>query len=210
MKLSYIITATVFVLAASTLTRAQTNSLCSITSSGALGNASSSSDAVPAVSNDGRWVAFDSFATNFVAGDTNQSADVFAHDRQTGLTVCVSVDPSGVPGNHISNLGGISGDGRFVTFWSGASNLVASDTNNNFDVFVRDLQNNTTELISVSSLGVQGSAGSLDPSISADGRYVAFSSAAPNFIPGGDANANARDIFIRDRVAGTTTLVSFT
>ena len=81
-----------------------------------------------AISGDGRFVAFASAANNLVAGDTNGARDVFVHDRQSGATERVSVDSAGNQGNSFSEFAAISGDGRFVAFTSGASNLVADDT----------------------------------------------------------------------------------
>ncbi|MEI7992200.1 MAG: hypothetical protein WCH93_07200 [Actinomycetota bacterium] len=134
----------------------------------------------PSISADGRYVAFWSTATNLVAVDTNGFSDVFVRDLTDGTTVLVSVNSLGVQGNFGSYEPSISADGRYVAFWSPATNLVAVDTNGFSDVFVRDLTDGTTVLVSVNSLGVQGNFGSFDPSISADGRYVAFDSAATN------------------------------
>ena len=92
----------------------------------------------PAISADGRWVGFESFAHNLVANDTNDTADVFVHDRQTGATTRVSVGASGTQGNGLSQHTTISADGRLVAFESRASNLVSDDTNAASDVFVRD------------------------------------------------------------------------
>jgi Tol biopolymer transport system component len=100
----------------------------------------------------------------------------------------------------------LSADGRFVVFTSSASDLVAGDTNGATDVFVRDLSTGTTQLVSVGNSGAQGDAGSFNPSISADGRYVAFASSADNLVSG-DANG-VTDVFVRDLVNHTTTLVS--
>ncbi len=159
------------------------------------------------ISADGRYVAFDSFASNLVAGDTNNNRDVFVRDRQAGTTERVSVDSSGAQGNNSSGLGlAISADGRYVAFTSSASNLVSGDTNTYTDVFVRDRQAGTTERVSVDSNGVQANYESLFPAISADGRYVAFHSAASNLVAG-DTNGTI-DIFVRDRQAGTTERVS--
>jgi subtilase family serine protease len=109
--------------------------LVSVDSSGNQGNGDSE---VRAISGDGRYVAFLSFASNLVPGDTNGFIDVFVHDRQTGQTTRVSVDSSGNQGNGDSYEPKISADGRYVTFDSLASNLVPDDTNGKYDVFVRD------------------------------------------------------------------------
>jgi hypothetical protein len=160
----------------------------------------------PAISGDGRFVAFESDATNLVQGDTNSSWDIFVHDRQTGTTERVSVSSSGGQGNGDSNGPVISSEGRFVGFWSFASNLVSGDTNGRPDAFVHDRLTGITERISIATNGVQGDDTSIIDSISADGRFVSFTSGASNLAPG-DTNG-ACDIFIRDRILGTTELVS--
>ncbi len=176
----------------------------SVDSNGAQGNTNSD---VPSISADGRCVAFESFASNLVAGDTNGCPDIFVHDRQNGTTERVSIDSNGAQGNNDSNwVPSISADGRYVAFQSYATNLVVGDTNNTYDVFVRDRQSGTTERVSIDSSGVQGHGDSFIPSISADGRYVAFTSGAPNLVAG-DTNGWA-DIFIHDRLIGANELVS--
>ena len=176
----------------------------SVDSAGAQGNGNSFYSAISA---DGRYVAFESDTTNLVPGDTNGVSDVFVHDRQTGTTERVSVDPAGVQGNGESGTDGvsISADGRYVAFDSGASNLVPGDTNGSYDIFVRDRVSGTTERVSVDPAGVQGNGNSYYPAISADGRYVAFISLA-NLAPG-DTNGTW-DVFVRDRQTGTTELAS--
>ena len=160
------------------------------------------------ISDDGRYVAFLSPATNFVAGDTNAAWDVFLRDRLTATTERISVDSAGMQGNANSGIYGISitPDGRFVAFESPANNLVSGDTNGARDIFLRDRLNGTTERVSVGSGGTQGNADSLNPSISPDGRYVAFMSDASNLVPG-DTNG-VSDIFVRDRRRGTTERVN--
>src|SRR5207249_1268748 len=152
--------------------------------------------AFPALSADGRFVAFQSDATNLVAGDTNGTTDVFVHDRQTATTERVSV-------NGFSAGPALSADGRFVAFHSTGSNLVAGDTNGATDVFVHDRQTGTTERVSGASDGTQGNDASAGPALSADGRLVAFHSSATNLVAG-DAN-RAYDVFVHDRAVSTTT-----
>ncbi len=161
----------------------------------------------PAISADGRFVTFDSWSTNLVAGDTNANADVFVHDRQSGVTERVSVDSLGTQGNSPSSHPSISGDGRFVAFESTASNLVPGFTSGFEDVFVHDRQTGVTEIVSMSSLGLDGNGHSTHASISADGNYVAFHSHATNLANRLDVNG-WRDIFVRDRQAGVTEIVS--
>src|SRR5262249_38885455 len=141
-----------------------------------------------------------------VSNDTNGWTDVFVRDRQNGTTVRVSVRSDGKQGNAGSNRPSISADGRYVAFSSFASNLVAGDTNATWDVFVHDLQTGTTEIASTDSAGVQGDGASIKPTLSADGRYVAFSSEATNLVSG-DTNG-VQDVFVHDRVTGITKRVS--
>jgi Tol biopolymer transport system component len=160
----------------------------------------------PSISADGRFVAFASDATNLVPGDTNGKSDVFVHDRQSGTTERISVDSTGLQGNGNSYQPSISASGDSVAFLSYATNLVGGDTNFSADIFVRDRQNGTTERVSVSSAGAQGLGTSVQPSISADGRYVAFHSVCANLV-GGDTN-DFGDVFVRDRQNGITERVS--
>lgn len=160
-----------------------------------------------AISDDGRFVAFSSWSTDLVPGDTNDVEDVFVHDRDTGLTERVSVAGDGSQSDGGSNAVAISGDGRYVAFVSQAANLVTGDTNGALDVFVRDRVTGDTERVSVAGDGSQadGSSGG-EPALSADGRYVAFDSNATNLVPG-DTNGR-RDVFVRDRLTGSTERVS--
>ena len=185
-----------------------TTEIVSVNSSGVQGNFGSGI-APPSISGNGTLVAFDSQATNLEPGQNGQEG-VFVHNRITGKTIEVSVNSSGVEGNGFSLGPTISRDGRFVVFFSFASNLVSGDTNGAPDIFVRNLSAGTTERVSVDSSGVEGNGGSggpLDlPDISADGRFVAFSSTATNLVPG-DTNG-VPDIFVHDRVTGVTERVS--
>jgi TolB protein len=182
---------------------AGTTSRISVSSAGAQANAGSFD---PAISPDGRYVAFTSDAFNLVLGDTNNVGDVFVRDRQLGTTTRVSVSTSGRQANNGSAVSAMSAHGRYVAFTSDASNLVPGDTNNISDVFIRDRQLGTTTRVSVSTSGGQADNASYNPRISADGRYVAFTSDASNLVPG-DTN-NIGDVFIRDRRAETTNRVS--
>ena len=140
-------------------------------------------------------------------GDTNGSVDVFVHDRQTAVTERVSLTAAGDQAADDSNVSSISADGRFVAFLSAATNLVSGDTNGHQDIFVRDRQLGTTTRVNVfSGGGGQASSSSQDPMISANGRYVAFSSGAANLVQG-DTN-NASDVFRHDLVTRVTTRVS--
>ncbi|MGE3073286.1 MAG: LuxR C-terminal-related transcriptional regulator [Dehalococcoidia bacterium] len=201
----------------------------------------------PSISDDGRYVAFESEATNLVKDDTNGVSDIFVIDRVDGSVIRVSVAPGGGEANGPSHRPTISGDGKWVAFDSEASNLVGDDHNGEVDrvlallpdelkplvtsngpydwgpsliggsdVFVAQIASRTVELVSVSSAGVRGDLGSYWPSISRDGRYVAFESVAPSLL-GGPAHPSpavgvnpflASDVFLRDRTEQTTTLVS--
>ena len=131
----------------------------------------------------GRYVVFTSFATNLVTGDTNGSSDIFVKDLQTGIVTRVSTDSAGNQGNGASDHSTISADGRYVAFESQASNLVPGDTNSNWDVFVKDLQTGITTRVSTDIAGNQGNNYSQRPTISADGRYVAFLAGPPTSSP---------------------------
>jgi Tol biopolymer transport system component len=184
--------------------QANTTTRVSVASDGTQGNGSS---AFPSISADGRYVAFVSYASNLVPGDTNGVWDIFVRDRQANTTTRVSVASDGTQGNDSSYTSpSISADGRYVAFLSFASNLVPGDTNATIDVFVRDRQTDTTTRVSLATDGTQGNSASGWPSISADGRYVAFQSAASNLVPG-DTNG-VSDVFVRDRQTDTTTRVN--
>jgi Tol biopolymer transport system component len=184
---------------------AQTTARISISSNGTEGNNNSGIYGL-SMSTDGRYVAYTSGADNLVPGDTNGKEDVFVRDTATGTTNRVSVATDGTQGNGASGEPSISPDGRYVAFNSGASNLVPGDTNGKGDVFVRDTVAGTTMRVSLAADGTQGNEYSTDPSISADGRYVAFYSAAFNLVPG-DSNGY-EDVFVRDTVMGTTKRIS--
>ena len=163
----------------------------------------------PVMSADGRFVAFESLATDLVPDDANGDFDVFVRDLKTGTTTLVSANRAGTgSGNGFSFAPAISADGRFVAFESFATDLVADDdANADFDVFVRDLKTGTTTLISVNRAGGgSGNGFSSAPAISADGRLVAFESVAGDLVDN-DTNGDI-DVFVRDLKTDTTTLVS--
>ena len=157
---------------------------------------------------DGRYVAIVSDAPDLVSGDTNDASDVFIHDRRTGETTRVSLSNGGSQGNGASGAAAISSDGRYVAFTSGASNLVAGDTNGAVDVFIRDLRTGRTTRVDLDNLGRQTNRGSdsWDAVLSAHGRYVAFTSSASNLVAR-DTN-NLPDVFVRDLRTGRTSRVS--
>ena len=129
----------------------------------------------PSVSASGRYVVFGSQATNLVPGDTNGSADVFLHDRTTGVTERVSISTSGQQTETSSDSAGVSRDGRYVVFLSQARNLVPGDTNDTTDVFLRDRLKRTTKRLSQRADGTDSEYPSSGAAISANGRYIVFS-----------------------------------
>ncbi len=155
------------------------------------------------ISNDGRFIAY---VVETSISNTEYASDIYLYDRVTGTTTLVSAALDGNPGNGHSESPGISGNGRFVAFSSEATDLVNGDADGQTDIFVRDTQTNTTALASAALNGASPDGGSNFPTLSADGRYVAFLSRATNLVSG-DING-APDIFVRDLQAGTTTLAS--
>lgn len=197
----------------------------SVNSSGKQGNDESSE---PSISSDGRYVTFTSRASNLVANDTNGVSDIFVHDRMTLQTTRVSLSSNQIQSNDFSSSPSISSEGRYIAFASFATNLVSNDTNNYCafswtdscpDIFVHDRQTGITTLISLSTNGIQGNDLSTGPFISADGRYVSFSSNATNLVNGDTNNScdsnydgvfaeNCADAFVHDRDTGETIRIS--
>ena len=177
--------------------------IVSVDSAGIQGNRDSD---VADIGANGRYVAFDSSASNLVTGDTNVHRDVFVHDLETATTTRVSVASSGTQANGLSGSPAVTADGRFVAFVSWASNLVPDDTNGHSDIFVHDRQNGLTTKVSVDSWGNQANNWSAFSDISADGRFVAFISTASNLVPG-DVGTDP-DVFVHDRLTGATTRVT--
>lgn len=166
----------------------------SVASDGRPGNGHS---AEAAISADGWRVAFTSAADNLVTGDGNQQTDVFVHDLRHGSTLLVSRAPHGGSGHGRSGSAALSADGRHVAFVSQAGDLLPGHDSRHAQVFVRDLQTGALELVSVAGDGRAGNRESGEPQLSADGRFVAFSSAAGNLIAG-DSNG-CSDVYVRDR-----------
>jgi Tol biopolymer transport system component len=173
------------------------------------------SSQMPIVIADGRYILFASTANNLtlmtngvpMAATTLPTLNVFLRDCASNTTTLVSVNLAGTGGGNGNSLPfGISTNGQFVLFESAAGNLVANDTNSAQDIFVRDIVNGTTTLVSVNTNGVSGSGESRDPVMTPDGRYVAFTSAASDLVPG-DTNG-IPDVFVRYMQSNTTTLVS--
>ena len=175
----------------------------SVNSSGKQGNGSSYN---PAISADGRYVVFDSAATNLVTGDINGVSDIFLHDTLTGETSLISISSLGVKGNSSSDHPDVSLDGNLIVFHSSASNLVPVDTNALSDIFVHDRQTGLTIMASINSDGIQTNGVSILPTISSDGMIVAFQSEAANLVLG-DTNG-VSDIFIWDYRTSKTQRIS--
>lgn len=176
----------------------------SAASGGGVGNAASAAVSLDA---EGRWLTFQSQASDLVAGDANGQVDIFLRDRSTGSTALISRGPGGVQGDSVSTAPWLSFTGRFVTFTSLATTLVIGDTNGQNDAFLYDRNTGAVERLSVATGGAEAVGGfSGGARISADGRFVTFSSMASNLVAG-DTNAQS-DVFLRDRLLGTTVRIS--
>ncbi len=170
---------------------------------GVAGNARSIRSSVTA---GGRYVAFDSWASDLVPGDNNLRADVFVRDTRNGSTELISVSSSGGPANLPSGAPRITPDGRYVAFYSFASNLVAGVGNDLSHIFVRDRQTRTTRVVDAAANGTLANGESGAPSLSADGRYIAFESKATNLVPG--VAVSRLQVFVKDMQTGSVTLAS--
>ncbi|PYK65805.1 MAG: hypothetical protein DME21_00070, partial [Verrucomicrobia bacterium] len=164
------------------------------------------------ISDDGRWVAFTSAASNLIANDNNQKSDVFVRDLLNRTNILVSVATNGIPANNNSGSPAMSADGRYVAFQSPANNLVVNNLLVTSNVYVRDLVARTTALVSVNQTGgFNPTNSSFGPVISADGRYVAFQSMANDLVADDNLPTTfvpALDVFVRDMQSGATTLAS--
>lgn len=163
-----------------------------------MGAPSSGEASWPQITPDGRYVLFESNAADIVAGDVSTRTDVFVRDTMTATTICATRSTAGSFANNNSDQhASMSDDARYVVFGNYGSNLVPGDTNMTEDVFVRDTQLNTTLRVSVGPGGVQLFGQSAFPTISGDGRYVAFGSSSTMIVPG-DMNA-VSDLFVVPR-----------
>lgn len=186
----------------------QTTTLVSISTNGTAGG---NGDSFPiALSTNGQFALFESRANNLIAGDTNNAADIFLRDLNSGETLLVSISTNGIPGNGASRSAVMTPDGRYVAFVSEASNLVVGDSNRIADVFLRDVQASTTTLVSVGARSTNAASlvplnSSESPQLTPDARYIAFSSTATNLVPG---VRTVGDIYLHDRIAGTNIWVS--
>lgn len=186
---------------------ATTTTRVSISTDGTEGNGAAgdySSWSSRTISSDGRSIVFSSSASNLVADDMNSRTDIFIRDRLTSQTTRVSVASDGTEANDASDSQTISANGRYVAFVSGATNLVPNDTNATADVFVHDMVTSQTVRASLLSGGGEGATSASNPSLSADGRYVAFVSQG-SFVPGNTAQGS---VYVYDMVTNQTTLAS--
>jgi RHS repeat-associated protein len=170
------------------------------------GASAAGASGAPSFSSDGQLLAFQSDAGNLTTNDFNGLQDIFVRNISTQTVTLVSATPAGISGNAASYNPILSGDGRFVLFESDATDLVPGDTNARRDVFVRDLETNTTTLVSVGMGVAAANAPSFAQAISSDGQLVVFASTATNLVS--LPTNNQRNVFVRDLTAGTTTLVS--
>jgi len=170
------------------------------------GQPANADSADPSISSDGRWVVFDSFATNLIPGSDHRNGEVYEHDLLTGTTVRVSDAAGGRAADGQSGLASVSADGRYVAFMSTAADLSAGNPTHVSQIYVWDRQTRNTELVSESLLGRPGDEDSGNAVISADGRFVAFDSTADNLTD--EESSNTSQIYVRDRRLHTTTLIS--
>lgn len=184
-------------------TEAKTTTLVSRASDGTQGNSYSRR---PSISADGRFIAYQSWASNLVPGDTNGRQDVFVYDTVDKTVEVVSRATDGTWGNSQAYSPAISADGNVVAFVSNATNIVPEGSSGMSDVLVHDRRTGTTVTASLSYLGTGPNSSSSEPDISADGRYVVFPSWASDLVPG-DTNGQW-DVFVRDMFLGVTTRVS--
>ncbi|WP_304608569.1 S-layer family protein [Inquilinus sp. Marseille-Q2685] len=158
------------------------------------------------MSADGRYVVFQSTATNLVGGDANGFFDVFLRDTLTGTTTLISTATGGTQGNNVSSVAAVTDDGRYVFFNSSATNLVGGDTNGGLDVFMRDTQTGVTTRVSTASDGSQANGASQNVDVTGDGAFVGFQSTATNLVAG-DGNGFS-DVFVKNLATGAVTRVS--
>ncbi len=175
------------------------------------GTAGNSSSYFPKISADGRYVVYESNASNLVDGDTNAKKDIFVYDHTAQETRRVSIDSTGIEANGDSSFPVITPDGRYIAFDSDATNLVAGDTNSAKDVFIHDRATQQTHRVSVKTGGLElpygaNNDGATNHTMTPDGRFVVFSSCIT--VPGGEPSHEDNGTFIFDRKTGETQLVS--
>ncbi|MFQ5509430.1 MAG: fibronectin type III domain-containing protein [Leptospirillia bacterium] len=173
---------------------------------GVPGNNDPTGSLFPSISSDGRYVAFQSYLDNVVAGDTNGYSDVFVKDLASGIVARASVNALGAESNFHSGSSSLSGDGRYVAFTSRANNLVAGDNNGKTDVFIKDMVSGAIVRVVPSGVALEADGDSDSPVMSANGTYLVFESSATNLVAA-DSNL-VSDVFLYNRLTGTVSLVS--
>jgi Tol biopolymer transport system component len=179
-------------------------------SRGADGSEGTGTSSLPDLSDDGSFIVYQSWSDNLVSGDTNAACDIFLFDRTTGTTTRMSMTPAGGEADGNSTHPAISGDGRFISFSSDATNLVFDDTNGVADLFVVNRETGTIERVNLGPDDCQADAfGGLFPEsvLSQDGRFVAYVSLASNLVEIATPSL-VEQIYLRDRKRGTTRRVS--
>lgn len=179
---------------AATAAYAESTAIISVNAQGQAANGISDRSAI---SPDGNWVAYQSSASDLVAGDTSNQSDIFLYDRSTTTTTRISLGLNGAQSDGLSSSPRLSQNGRFIAFESLATNLVVNDTGNVQDIFVYDRTSGNTVRVSISSTGAAANNHCLHPALSGDGRFVVFVSAATNLTTD-DANSLS-DVFLHDR-----------
>jgi Tol biopolymer transport system component len=183
---------------------AGTTRCVSVRSNGNEGNGDSSN---PSISADGRVVVFQSAATNLADRCDNGNSHIYTHNLAMDETRCISLNNNGDQSNGNSALPKISGDGRFVAFESNPTNFTQRCSNGFTHIFVRDTVEDKTTCASIDNNGNQGNNDSVQPSMSSDGRFVAFSSAASN-LTGKRCKSGNVQVFVRDRANDETKCAS--
>ena len=183
---------------------AQTNALVSTSTAGVLANDRSYYSQISA---DGRYVVFQSKASNLVAGDNNGRYDIFRRNLQTGTTDLVSVSTAGFSGNGLGLSPTVSGDGRFVAWESDATNVISGDTNGTWDVFLRDMTQGVTTRISLTAGGGQAGQRSGNPRLTPDARFIVFESDAA--LVASDTNG-LKDAYFLELATGQLEQISVT
>lgn len=200
----------VLILLAAASVSGQHPTLVSFNSAGTgSGNARSGDLGRYRISADGRYVLFYSEASDIVPLGATRANDIFVRDLQTGTTKMVSINAAGTASSGVSSFGLISDNGRYAAFTSFANNITTNDTNSSPDVFLRDLQTNTTRLVSINAAGTASAAGPSELiDFTPDGRFITFSSGAQGLTSQPDGNGLGTDIYVRDMLNNVTTLVS--
>lgn len=180
-----------------------TTVLASVSTAGTVGTASHCHSVT--ISGNGRYVVWSSSADDLLAGVDDTHEDVFVRDMKKGVTMIASATPGGASGNGSSRSASVNANGRYVAFQSDANDLTTGDANGSQDVYVRDMRKGTTTLVSVTSTGT--ASGGASPSISGNGRHVAFRSSSTELVelPAGSGEDQA---FLRDVRKGVTRPVS--